>query len=97
MALLDLLGRRWALRVLWELRDGVRTSRELRTACDEFSPSVLQTRVDELREAALVELTEDGYRLTGLGEELLKSFPPLYAFSERWARELAMRARPRTK
>ena len=36
MVLLDLLGRRWALRILWELRGGALTSRALRTACDEY-------------------------------------------------------------
>ncbi|MDW4746786.1 winged helix-turn-helix transcriptional regulator, partial [Escherichia coli] len=51
MALLDLLGRRWTLRILWELRDGALTSRALRTACDEASPTILQTRLTELREA----------------------------------------------
>ena len=45
MALLDLLGRRWTLRILWELRDAALTSRALRTACDEASPTVLQARL----------------------------------------------------
>ena len=68
MALLDLLGRRWALRIVWELRDDqALTSRALRTACDEASPSILQTRLSELRDAGLVELTSDGYRLTEIG------------------------------
>ncbi len=56
MVLLDLLGRRWALRILWELRSGRLTSRALRTACDDASPTILQTRVAELREAGFVEL-----------------------------------------
>ncbi len=52
MALLDLLGRRWTLRIVWELRDDRSlTSRALRTACDDASPTVLQTRLSELREA----------------------------------------------
>src|SRR5450759_58084 len=52
MALLDLLGRRWSLRIIWELRDDRSlTSRALRTACDEASPTILQTRLSELREA----------------------------------------------
>ena len=49
MVLLDLLGRRWTLRILWELRHGALTSRALRTACDEASPTVLQARLSELR------------------------------------------------
>ena len=56
MAALDLLGRRWALRVLWELRDGTRSSfRELRERCDQMSTSVLNQRLAELRDAGLVE------------------------------------------
>ena len=47
MALLDLLGRRWALRILWELRDETLTFRELRGACDTMSPTVLNQRLAE--------------------------------------------------
>jgi len=53
MALLDLLGRRWTLRIIWELReDRSLTSRALRAACDEASPTVLHARLTELRKAA---------------------------------------------
>lgn len=85
MALLDLLGRRWSLRILWELREDSLTSRALRTACDEASPTVLQARLTELREAGFVELGEGGgYGLTPLGRELCKTFVPLHRFAERW-------------
>ncbi|TPQ26150.1 transcriptional regulator [Bradyrhizobium guangdongense] len=85
MALLDLLGRRWALRILWELREAPLTSRALRTACDEVSPTVLQTRLDELREAGFIELSDGGgYGLTLLGRELCETFMPLHRFAERW-------------
>jgi len=87
MALLDLLGRRWSLRILWELRDQALTSRALRTACDEASPTVLQARLTELREAGFVELGEGGgYGLTPLGQELCETFMPLHRFAERWKR-----------
>jgi DNA-binding HxlR family transcriptional regulator len=86
MALLDLLGRRWTLRIIWELRETALTSRALRTACDEASPTILQTRLTELRQASLVELTDDGYRLTALGRDLNETFLPLHRFSERWSR-----------
>jgi DNA-binding HxlR family transcriptional regulator len=87
MALLDLLGRRWTLRILWELREGSLTSRALRTACDEASPTVMQTRLTELREAGLIELLPgDGYRLTGLGLELNETCYPLHRFAERWSK-----------
>jgi DNA-binding HxlR family transcriptional regulator len=85
MALLDLLGRRWSLRILWELRDEPLTSRALRTACDEASPTVLQARLTELREAGFVELGDGGgYGLTPLGRELCATFMPLHRFAERW-------------
>ena len=87
MALLDLLGRRWALRIVWELREGALTSRGLRAACDEASPTILQTRLTELREADLVELVPgNGYRLTALGRELFETFLPLHRFAERWSK-----------
>lgn len=86
MVLLDLLGRRWTLRILWELRDGPLTSRALRTACDEVSPTVLQARLAELREAGLVAHSAgQGYALTARGAELKDAFMPLYGFAERWA------------
>lgn len=85
MVLLDLLSRRWTLRILWELRGGPLTSRALRTACDEASPTVLQARLTDLREADLVELRPgEGYGLTPLGREFLMAFMPLYGFAERW-------------
>jgi DNA-binding HxlR family transcriptional regulator len=90
MALLDLLGRRWSLRIIWELRGEPLTSRALRSACDDVSPTVLQTRLTDLREADLVELLpENGYRLTTLGRELFDSFMPLHRFAERWSKRSA--------
>src|SRR6202035_1319540 len=90
MVLLDLLGRRWSLRILWELRDATLTSRALRAACDEASPTVLQARLSELRQAGLVELIAgDGYRLTTMGRELQETFLPLYHFAERWSKRSA--------
>jgi DNA-binding HxlR family transcriptional regulator len=87
MALLELLGRRWTLRIIWELREGSLTSRALRAACDEASPTILQTRLSELREAGFVELTPgDGYRLTAMGKELFEHFLPLHRFAECWSK-----------
>src|SRR5260370_40005401 len=86
MALLDLLGRRWSLRILWELREQVLTSRNLRAACDEASPTVLQARLTELREAGLIELgSEGGYGVTPVGRGLHVTFLPLHRFAERWS------------
>jgi DNA-binding HxlR family transcriptional regulator len=91
MALLDLLGRRWTLRIVWELRDDrALTSRALRTACDEASPAVLQTRLSELRQAGLVGLMPgSGYRLTELGKDLMENFQPLQRFADRWSKQSA--------
>ncbi len=87
MALLDLLGRRRNLRLVCELRERSLTSRGLRTACDEASPTVLQARLSELRQAGLVELLPgNGYRLTAVGKELLENFLPLHRFAERWSK-----------
>jgi DNA-binding HxlR family transcriptional regulator len=72
LALFDVLGRRWALRVLWELRVGNMTYRELAARIPDMSTSVLTQRLRELREARLVEHERgSGYRLTGDGTDLL--------------------------
>jgi DNA-binding HxlR family transcriptional regulator len=85
MAALDLLGRRWVLRVLWELRQSPRGFVELRRACDDMSSSVLATRLGELVAANLVEEDDMGYRLSPLGEELGTALDPLLGWSKRWA------------
>jgi DNA-binding HxlR family transcriptional regulator len=84
MRLLDVLGRRWALRVLWELREEPATFRVLRERCEDLSPSVLNTRLAELREIGVLGVAEDGgYSLTGEGRALL---PALVAL-DGWARK----------
>lgn len=86
MALLDLLGRRWQLRVIWELSRRPLTFRDLRAACGEISPTILNTRLGELREAGIVALSGDGYALTGEGQRLLAEFMGLHDWAERWAK-----------
>lgn len=88
MALLDLLGRRWALRVLWELRAGESlTFRQLQARCAEVSSSVLNDRLRELRDAGIVTAQRGhGYALTAEGIELLVDLAPLDAWAKRWAR-----------
>jgi DNA-binding HxlR family transcriptional regulator len=88
MAALDLLGRRWALRVLWELRAGPLSFRALREACGGVSPAVLNTRLAELRDAGLVETTGDGYAVTAMGAELSAALEPLSQWAQRWSRRL---------
>ena len=89
MALLDLLGGRWTLRILWELRGGPLSSRALRAAAGDLSPNLLQARINELRDGQIVELTPDGYGLTPLGSDLLEAFSPLYSFANRWAQAVS--------
>ena len=89
MALLDLLGRRWTLRIVWELRDRPLRFRELQDAIGA-SPTIVNSRLAELRTAKLVELDDEtGYRLTSLGQELLRLFLPLHVWSEKWAKAIA--------
>ena len=87
MALLDLLGRRWTLRVAWELRAGPLTFRALQEQSDGVSPSVLNARLAELREAGIVEQRAgEGYALSAEGERLLAALAPLQDWATRWAR-----------
>jgi DNA-binding HxlR family transcriptional regulator len=88
MVLLDLLGRRWTLRIVWELREEPRRFRELQDLIGA-SPTIVNARLAELREARLVELDDKtGYRLTTLGSELLRLFLPLHVWSEKWAKSI---------
>jgi len=85
MALLDLLGRRWTLRLIWELREQPRRFRELQASIGA-SPTIVNTRLSELRRARLVELDKAvGYRLTPLGRQLLDLFLPLHRWADKWA------------
>jgi DNA-binding HxlR family transcriptional regulator len=89
--LLDLCGRRWALRVVWELRGGALNFRRLRTACGGVSPGVLQNRLHEWRRLDVVESIPGlGYRLTARGEVLFQVLAPL----SEWARGGAGRSSP---
>jgi DNA-binding HxlR family transcriptional regulator len=97
MAALDLLGRRWTLRLLWELRGGPLGARELRRRCDDVSPSVLYSRIAELSDAGLVRQdSDDRYVLTAVGAELRTAIEPLDAWAEGWARS-QRRARTRRR
>ena len=90
-AALELFHRRWTLRVLWELRAQALTFRALQAACGGLSPTVLNQRLAELREAMLVEASEAGYQLTPVGRELLDAFQPLTRWALRWRRQLDAR------
>lgn len=87
MALFDLLGRRWAMGVLWTLSErGVSTFRDLEAACESISPAVLNTRLKELKLAGLVAKVDGGYAVTRMGEEVYQCLLPLSKTSKKWAR-----------
>ena len=84
MALLDLLGRRWTLRIVWELRAARLNFRALQAACGDASPTVMSRRLSELRDAGFVDLDDAGYGLTAHGHELIASLEPLSRCATRW-------------
>lgn len=85
MALLDLLGRRWALRILWELRAGPLGFRAIQARCGGMSPSVLSQRLGELTEAGILEQRETtDYALTPRGAALLDALRPLSDWAKLW-------------
>ena len=86
MVALDALGRRGALRVLWELRGDPLTFRALQDASDT-NPGSLNTRLRELRELGIVDHDAGGYRLTHQGRALMAALAPLQDWAERWAAE----------
>ena len=81
MVALDLLGRRAALRILWELRGEPLTFRALQDACDT-NPALLNTRLKELREVGLIDHEEGGYRLTAHGRRLHAALKPLSEWAQ---------------
>lgn len=85
MALLDLMGRRWTMRIVWELREQALGFRELQARCDGMSPSVLTQRLGEL-EAARIAARDGAWALTPLGRELLRRFLPVIEWAEAWAK-----------
>ena len=80
---LDLLGRRWAMRLVWELRRSTLSFSELRERTG-ISPSVLSARLGELVDAGVLERDPGRrYRLSGRGRELARI---LYELN-RWAEQ----------
>jgi DNA-binding HxlR family transcriptional regulator len=86
MALLDLLGRRWTLRVMWELREPASSFREVQARCGGMSSSVLSQRLADLQEADIIApRSEGGYELAPEGRVLLTALTPLDGWARRWA------------
>lgn len=91
MVLLDVLGQRWTLRLLWELRQGPATFRALQARCEDMSPTVLNKRLKDLRALSLLALGDGGYALTGHGTTLVRKFSALDRWAEEWAACLEQR------
>jgi DNA-binding HxlR family transcriptional regulator len=89
MAAFDLLGRRWALGIIWNLSRGPQTFRGLQSACETISPSILNSRIKELKQALIVDRSLEGYHLTPLGEELFEILKPFGEWSINWAKIVA--------
>jgi DNA-binding HxlR family transcriptional regulator len=90
MALLDLLGRRWAMGVLWTVCEtGPSTFRGLQERCETISPAVLNQRLKELQAAGLMEKSAQGYRATTMGKRVYRNLQPLGATARAWSRVLS--------
>lgn len=91
--LLSLLESRYAIRVLWALKDGhPQTFRLLQDSVGSITPNTLNTRIKEMREAGLMTHGSDGYIITSSGADLLKRISELQAFSVKWSTALAKKA-----
>lgn len=92
--LLGLLESRYAMRVLWALRDGRgQTFRLLQDSVGGITPNTLNTRIKELREAGLLVHGDEGYTVTPIGGDLLKRLNDLQAFAGKWATSQAKKAK----
>ena len=91
--LFERLECRYALRVLWALRDGhPQTFRLLQDSVGGITPNTLNTRLKELRAANLVTHGSDGYSLTLSGTDLVKRLNDVQAFATRWVAGRAKKA-----
>ena len=88
MVLFDLLSRRWAMGILWNLSAENLTFRDLQARCGSASPSVLNTRLKELRAVGLVDKATNGYALTKTGRELFGHLEPLGDWAMDWVPRL---------
>jgi len=88
MALFDLLGRSWAMGVIWQLQEGPYTFRELQERCESISPSILNSRIKDLKEADILERSLEGYQLTERGNELIRVLLHFGDWSWNWAEEV---------
>ena len=88
--LLSLLESRYAIRVLWALKDGhPQTFRILQDSVGHITPNTLNTRLKELRAAGLLTHGSDGYLATPMGLDMLKRMGDLAAFANKWVASLS--------
>ena len=90
MALFDLLGRSWALGIIWQLSNGAMTFRQVQESCENISPTILNRRIKELVACGLLQRGDQGYQLTRSGDTLFRHLKPLGAWSLQWADELSV-------
>lgn len=89
MVLLDHLGKKWTLRILWELyQGGPATFRDLRSKCDDVSPTLLNSRIKDLRALHLLDLKPNGYAMTEQGRSLMDQLAPLDTWANEWAESI---------
>jgi DNA-binding HxlR family transcriptional regulator len=89
MALFDLLGRRWAMGILWTLAEvGPLNFRDLQRQCESISPAVLNVRLRELRDAQMIDHDQIGYRVLPRGRELYEMLVPMGKWSKVWAKDV---------
>jgi len=98
MAVLDLLGQRWSLRILWELhQNGTGSFRALQKFCGDISPTVLNTRLSDLRMAGIIEHRDrEGYAITEKGLALGRIIEQLNKWAVEWAEKMKP-AKPRNR
>jgi DNA-binding HxlR family transcriptional regulator len=89
MLLIDLLGKKWIMRILWELNQEPCSFRALQSRCDKISPTILNKRIKELVAANLVAKAKpNGYYLNDLGLELIDLFHPLNDWVKKWKKTI---------
>lgn len=85
MRLIDLLGKKWMMRIIWELTEDPCSFRNLQQRCGNISPTVLNNRIKELISVNLVTKAKpNGYCLTDIGLKLIELFHPLNSWVKKW-------------
>ena len=83
--LLALLECRYAMRVLWALRDGhAQTFRLLQDSVGGITPNTLNTRLKEMRDHGFIVHSSEGYVITATGADLTRRMSDFPAFASKW-------------